>query len=77
MLEVETEPILWPDIVEPFAVRILRGCGAGVSSENKDEWGVSDRIGAILVARGWFCWNFDRRVAARGWSDGEVSGGVV
>ena len=40
MLEVETEPILWPDIVEPFAVWILRRCGAGLSSENKDEWGV-------------------------------------
>ena len=39
-LEVETKPILWPDIVEPFAVRILRGYGAGLSSENKDEWGV-------------------------------------
>ena len=39
-LEVETKPILWPDIVEPFAVRILKGCGASLSSENKDEWGV-------------------------------------
>ena len=39
-MEVETEPILWPDIVEPFAVWILRGCGAGLSSKNKDEWGV-------------------------------------
>ena len=27
-------------IVEPFAMRILRGCGAGLSSENKDEWSV-------------------------------------
>ena len=26
--------------MEPFAVRILRGCGAGLTSENKDEWGV-------------------------------------
>ena len=34
------EPILWPDIVEPFAVRIIRGCGAGLRSENKNEWGV-------------------------------------
>ena len=39
-LEVETEPILWLDIVEPFAIQILRGCEAGLSSENKDEWGV-------------------------------------
>ena len=39
-MEVETEPILWPDIVEPFAVWILWGCGAGLSSKNKDEWGV-------------------------------------
>ena len=39
-LEVETKPILWPDIVEPFDVRILRRCGAGLSLENKDEWGV-------------------------------------
>ena len=36
-LEVETEPILRPDIVEPFAMQILRGCEAGLSSENKDE----------------------------------------
>ena len=36
-LEVETKPILWPDIVESFAVRILRGCGAGLNSKNKDE----------------------------------------
>ena len=28
------------DIVEPFAMWILRRCGAGLSSENKDEWGV-------------------------------------
>ena len=40
MLEVKIEPILWPDIMEPFAVRILKGCGADWSSENKDEWGV-------------------------------------
>ena len=39
-MEVETEPILWPDIVEPFTVWILRGCGAGLSLENKDKWGV-------------------------------------
>ena len=39
-MEVEIEPILWPDIVEPFAVRILRGCGTGLSSENEDEWDV-------------------------------------
>ena len=36
-LEVEMEPILWPDIVEPFAVQILRGCCAGLSSENTSE----------------------------------------
>ena len=34
------EPILWLDIVEPFVVWILRGCGVGLSSKNKDEWGV-------------------------------------
>ena len=39
-LKVETEPILWLDIVELFVVRLLRRCGAGLSSENKDEWGV-------------------------------------
>ena len=39
-LEVKTEPILWPDIVKSFVVRILKGCGAGLRSENKDEWGV-------------------------------------
>ena len=39
-MEVKTEPILWPNIVEPFAVQILKWCGAGLSSENKDEWGV-------------------------------------
>ena len=39
-LEVKTEPILWLDIVEPFAMRILRGYGVGLSSKNKDEWGV-------------------------------------
>ena len=39
-LEVKMEHILWLDIVEPFAVRILRRCGACLSSENKDEWGV-------------------------------------
>ena len=39
-MEVETEPILRLDIVEPFAVRILKGCDAGLSSENKDEWDV-------------------------------------
>ena len=39
-LEVETEPILWPNIVEQLAVWILRGCGAGSSWENKDKWGV-------------------------------------
>ena len=39
-LEVKTKPILWPDIVEPFAMRILRGCGASLRSENKDEWRV-------------------------------------
>ena len=26
--------------MEPFAMQILRECGAGLSSENKDEWGV-------------------------------------
>ena len=26
--------------MEPIAVRILRECGTGLSSENKDEWGV-------------------------------------
>ena len=31
------EPILWPDIVEPFAIRILKGCCAGLSLENKDK----------------------------------------
>ena len=30
-LEVEIEPILWPNIVEPFAMRILKGCAAGSS----------------------------------------------
>ena len=39
-LEVETELILWPNIAELFAVRILRGCGTGLSSKNKDEWGI-------------------------------------
>ena len=39
-LEVETEPILWLDIVEPFAMRILRGCGVGLRLENKDKWGI-------------------------------------
>ena len=39
-LEVKTEPILWHDIVELFVVWILRGCGAGLISEKKDEWGV-------------------------------------
>ena len=39
-LEVKTEHILWPNIVEPLALQILRGCGAGLSLENKDEWGV-------------------------------------
>ena len=39
-MEDEIEPILWSDIVEPFAVQILRGYGTGLSSENKDEWGV-------------------------------------
>ena len=34
------EPILWPDIMKPFAMRILRRCGAGLSSKNKDESGV-------------------------------------
>ena len=27
-LEVMVEPIFWPNIVEPFVVWILRGCGA-------------------------------------------------
>ena len=40
MLEVEIEPILWPNIVEPLAVRILKGYGASSSWTNKDEWGV-------------------------------------
>ena len=39
-MEVKIEPILWQNIVEPFAVRILRGCGADSSWENKEEWGV-------------------------------------
>ena len=39
-MEVKTEPILWSDIVESFAMQMLRRCGAGLSSENKDEWGV-------------------------------------
>ena len=39
-MEVKIEPILWPNIGEPFAVRILRGCGADSSWENKDEWDV-------------------------------------
>ena len=39
-LEVEIEPILWPNIMEPLAVQILREYGVGLSWENKDEWGV-------------------------------------
>ena len=39
-LEVEKKPILWPNIVELFSVQILRGCDAGSSWENKDEWDV-------------------------------------
>ena len=26
--------------MEPFTVQKLRGCGAGLSLENKDKWGV-------------------------------------
>ena len=26
--------------MKPFSVRILRGCGTSLGSENKDEWGV-------------------------------------
>ena len=40
MLEVEMEPMWWPDIVETFFVRILRECGASLNLKNKDEWGV-------------------------------------
>ena len=39
-LEVEIEPILWPNIMESLAVQILREYGVGLSWENKDEWGV-------------------------------------
>ena len=39
-LEVEIKPILWPNIMEPLAVQILRECGADSSWENKDEWSV-------------------------------------
>ena len=40
----------------------------------------SNKIGATLVAceaRGIICRNFDRRVAARGWSNVDVSGDYV
>ena len=37
MLEIETKPKLLSCMVEPSAIRILRGCGAGSSLENKDE----------------------------------------
>ena len=39
-LEVKIELILWPNIVESLAMRILWGCDADSSWENKDEWGV-------------------------------------
>ena len=39
-LEVEIEPILWLNIMEPLAVQILREYGVGLSWENKDKWGV-------------------------------------
>ena len=38
-MKVEIEPILWLDIVEPFAVGIIRECSASLSLENKDKWG--------------------------------------
>ena len=39
-MKVEMESILWPNVVKPFAVRILKGCGASLRSENKNKWGV-------------------------------------
>ena len=39
-LEVETKPSLFPCMVEPSAIWIFLGCGAGSSLENKEEWGV-------------------------------------
>ena len=39
-LEVKIEPILWPNIMEPLTMQILRECGAGARWENKNEWDV-------------------------------------
>ena len=60
--------------MRPILFRIYR------SEKDDFDRGDGDMIEAIVRAReacGGFCRNFDRRVAARGWSDGEVSGGVV
>ena len=60
--------------MKPFLFRRCR-------SEKDDSDGVDgNKIRATLVtreARGIICRNFDRRVAGRGWSNVDVSGGYV